>query len=484
MMRQRFFIVLPLVLAGFSAFSLNAAEKPQGARLMRPDSLDGWDHGPQPPSGWTIAEGQLCGTQDATPLLSGFTAGDVQLGFRWSVADEGVLKISLPEVPNGPGLELLLREGDGCGALRDGDKTIAPGATIEATEEAMHEAVLSREGDVLTVRVDDKPLARVSLSPQRRFGLGLAVARGKASIRDLRAVEPLGKPLFNGKNLDGWQPEDDKNAWSAKDDCLVLKPSGGCFFLRSIHEHGNFTLSLEYWMPQGGNSGLGIRTPRGGWPSRDGMEIQFMDVPLGEPLDEHAEMDIYGGVPPLARADKPRQWNRVVVKADGWMISAWVNGELVQQYNTLHHPELKHRLLRGWVGFQDHGAEIHVRDVRLLDAPDGNGLDVWSTPKKPTAETAMVDRLMNPETLSRADGVVSGVITTKITTPGEHVLADLAGPGAVVRLAPNNAQGVLAFYFDGETKPRIECKPEELWKQTPPLNEDPNPVLTYMGYQK
>jgi hypothetical protein len=475
----------------FLAVFLNAASTPAeeaaGVRLMRPDSLAGWEYGPQSPEGWTIAQGRLSGTKDATPLLSGFTFGECRIELRWSVAGGGTLKVVLPEAPRGKGLELLLREGDAGGQLLDDGKELAPGTKIASLADKMHTMSLSRTGDTLTVAVDGRQLHQVRIAAQRRFGLGLGVLDGRVNVSDILATEPSGLPLVKNKKLDGWWSEGKKDAWRMVGDELVLKPAGGNgSYLMTEKEYGNFTLSLEYRMVKGINSGVGIRTPRGGWPSSDGMEIQIFEGTPDMPLDEHAPMAIYGNVPPLARTDNKRQWNRAVVKADGWMISAWVNGELVQQYNTLDHPELKHRHLRGWIGLQDHGAEIHFRNLRVLEAPDGAGLDVWSLPKPPTAETTMVDRLMNPEAVARNDGVVSGVVATKVESASSagKLLAKLSGPGAVVCVARSNDQGALAFYFDGETKPRIECKPADLWQHAPPLNEDPSPVLTYLGYRK
>ena len=59
------------------------------------------------------------------------------------------------------------------------------------------------------------------------------------------------------------------------------------------------------------------------------------------------------------------------------MISAWVNGELVQQANTAWLPEVKHRHLKGWIGVQDHGGKVRFREIYLHEAPDGLGLDAW-----------------------------------------------------------------------------------------------------------
>lgn len=44
----------------------------------------------------------------------------------------------------------------------------------------------------------------------------------------------------------------------------------------------------------------------------------------------------------------------------------------------------------------------------------------------------------------------------------EYVMADLKGPGAVVRIWSANPFGTLRFYFDGETNPRLTCKTRDL----------------------
>jgi hypothetical protein len=93
---------------------------------------------------------------------------------------------------------------------------------------------------------------------------------------------------------------------------------------------------------------------------------------------------------------------------------------------------------------------------------------------------------MNSEQLALADGVRSGVSRVRVDgkKASGHVLADLTGPGALVRLARTRDEGRLAFYFDGEDKPRLECKPADLWQAAPALAEDANPVLTCLAYRK
>lgn len=482
MIRPLFHLAV-LVWLSFGSFAL--AAEPFGVKLLRPDSLEGWTYGDVPTTGWTIAGGRLTGSPQATPLLSGFSFGDFELQWNWSVASGGTWRILLPEVPNGKGLEVILCEGDRCGQVFDGAKPVAGGQKVEPTQGKMHTAAIRRNGTKLTVTVDDRPLAEIGLASARRFGLGLAVTGGQATLADLRVEEPAGTSMFNGKTFAGWWTPGKMDAWKMEDGSVVLTKECGDY-LRSEKEYGNFTLSFEYKMGKSGNSGAGIRTPRKGWPSGDGMELQLWHTPHDTKLDKHQTLALYGNVPPIARADLPDQWNRVVIKADGWMISAWMNGELVQQYNTLQHPELKHRHLAGWIGLQDHQARIEYRNVKVLEAPPGTGLGAWLRPVAPQANTALLDRLLNPERLSVADGIRSAVVSKSISVdaPAEHVLAELSGPGAVVRIARSNNEGRLAFYFDGEPEPRLECKPEELLHATPGLTEDPEPLLTVLSYAK
>jgi hypothetical protein len=163
-----------------------------------------------------------------------------------------------------------------------------------------------------------------------------------------------------------------------------------------------------------------------------------------------------------------------------------MNGQLVQHVNTFHHPELKHRFLRGWLGFQDHGAWIRVRNANILEAPGGRGMSAWYKPRPPLATTAVLDRLINPERLSVADGITSAVAYKTISAEesGEHVLANLTGPGAVVRVARAGGEGRLAFYFDGEKEPRIECTPGELKGSLPQVGKDSDPLLTCLTFKR
>lgn len=74
-----------------------------------------------------------------------------------------------------------------------------------------------------------------------------------------------------------------------------------------------------------------------------------------------------------------------------------------------------------------------------------------------------------------ANGDVGQYVRTE-TSEGrvEHVLADLQGPGAIVRFWSANPSftNIVRFYFDGETTPRLALPLKELFEaQTPPFTE-------------
>ena len=57
---------------------------------------------------------------------------------------------------------------------------------------------------------------------------------------------------------------------------------------------------------------------------------------------------------------------------------------------------------------------------------------------------------MNIEGLSRPDGMKSHTLTHRAQGTGEHVLAELTGPGALVQVTRSNDQGKLSLVVDGD----------------------------------
>jgi hypothetical protein len=198
-------------------------------------------------------------------------------------------------------------------------------------------------------------------------------------LRPASAGRPAGKALYNARDLSGWHVQSGKlEAWSARGDRIICTGKEGGY-LSTDEEYGDFELSLEYNISPGGNSGVGIRFPRGGWPSTDGMEIQILDDahPKYRNLKpEHANASIYAHFGPAARpARPPGEWNQMTIRCQGPLIVIHVNRVEVQNVNLEDHPDsigkgklpLAKRPRRGLIGLQSHGDPVEFRNLYLRE---------------------------------------------------------------------------------------------------------------------
>ncbi len=184
--------------------------------------------------------------------------------------------------------------------------------------------------------------------------------------------------LYNGKDLSGWEVQGGKiDAWKADGPMLsCVGPGGG--WLRTARQYSDFVLRLEYRLPPGGNSGVGIRFPGTGNPAHDGMELQLLD-------DDHPKYaklkaaqytgSIYYQVAARRGATKPAgQWNRMEITARGPFITVVLNGQTITQadidrYTKAQGPykPLADRPRVGYVGLQSHGTRVDFRNIELKD---------------------------------------------------------------------------------------------------------------------
>ena len=198
--------------------------------------------------------------------------------------------------------------------------------------------------------------------------------------------------LFNGKDLTGWvnvNTADD--TWSVRDGLLVCSghPIG---VMRSEKQYENFLLHVEWkHLEAGGNSGV-FAWSEGTVPeSRElpkGMEVQMLELdwPNQHP-DRHGNPapiayvhgELFGANGLTAKPDNPRgtrsksienrckgkgEWNVYdVVFVDG-VVKLSVNGKFV---NGVSQSSVK----KGYLCLESEGAEIHFRDIRILELPPG-----------------------------------------------------------------------------------------------------------------
>lgn len=183
--------------------------------------------------------------------------------------------------------------------------------------------------------------------------------------------------LYNEKDLSGWHVEGDAAKLSSwKTDGPVLSCIKGSGYLARDEEYGDFELRLEYRLPPAGNSGIGIRFPRGGWPSTDGMEVQLLDDAAPQYRDlkpEQANGSIYTFVAPIAHPAKPAgEWNKIEVRCKGPVVEVKINGKKVTSANMdeITSPgkgktPLNKRPRAGLVGLQCHNDPVDFRNIEI-----------------------------------------------------------------------------------------------------------------------
>lgn len=232
---------------------------------------------------------------------------------------------------------------------------------------------------------------RISGKGGRKFGTVpvLLLCAAIASAADL-------KPLFNGKNLDGWEVIGDGQWTVLSDGTLVgqrttnlrnqLVP-GGPLATASDFKHwadaqswlytkredfGEFDLHLEYWIKTMGNSGISLRDPsRAKWaviappdytktPSKLGYEIQINN----RYPDPHPSGSIYGFVDAPKDAQKDDDWNAMDIISRNDLITIKLNGKVVAE-----HPGDPKRPKVGPIGLQLHDQfqVVMFRNVRIAE---------------------------------------------------------------------------------------------------------------------
>lgn len=198
------------------------------------------------------------------------------------------------------------------------------------------------------------------------------------------------RPLFNGKNLDGWEVQGESVWTVTKEGTLVgsrpfhggKEPFGAWpisqhqfgswlnqqSWLYTKEEFKDFDLHVEYWMPPGGNSGVSIRDSSHGkqsfgagpitTPAHIGYEIQIID---GDD-QKYPTGSIYlfaAGKTGLQRAG---EWNEMEIESRAAMIRVLVNGKLAAE-----HAGDPARALKGPIGLQLHDrfSWIMFRNVKI-----------------------------------------------------------------------------------------------------------------------
>ncbi len=125
------------------------------------------------------------------------------------------------------------------------------------------------------------------------------------------------EPLFNGKDLTGWEVDDPSKAyWSAQNG--ELRNDKGGANIHTTRKLEDFKLHIEYNCPEGGNSGVYLRGR---------YEVQVEYEPPEKNDQFHAMGSIYGFLAPSALLPKiPGQWETYDVTLVGRTVTVIRDG--------------------------------------------------------------------------------------------------------------------------------------------------------------
>jgi len=185
------------------------------------------------------------------------------------------------------------------------------------------------------------------------------------------------RPLFNGKDFSGWTDAAGKSpgkGWAIVEGAMVRQGPAGDIWTKD--RFGNFVLDLEFKTE--GNSGIFIRTGNPRDCVQTGIEIQVYK-PVGAP-SKHSCGAVYDALAPTKEMVKADAWNHVVITAKNNRLEVVMNGEKIidmdlDRWTTpgqnpdgsknKYHKALKDFPREGHIGFQDHGAKVSYRNVKI-----------------------------------------------------------------------------------------------------------------------
>jgi len=230
----------------------------------------------------------------------------------------------------------------------------------------------------------------------------LVSATSSLNGQDSNSDHELGfRDLFNGKDLSGWvDVNTSRETWSVKDGLLICtgQPIG---VMRTERQYENFILQIEWrHMEPGGNSGVFLwcdAIPNNGNRLPKGMEVQMLELDWVNqhkrkdgtlPPTAYVQGELFGAGGMTATPENPRgrrsksiehrckgvgQWNKYVVVAVDGNVKLSINGKFV---NGIRDASVK----KGYLCLESEGKEIHFRNIKIMELPDGLADETNSAP--------------------------------------------------------------------------------------------------------
>ena len=195
------------------------------------------------------------------------------------------------------------------------------------------------------------------------------------------------KPMFNGKDLTGWQglvenpvarskmkridlerKQAEANVmvssnWTVKDGCIWFNGTGNN--LCTVKEYGDFEMLVDWKISKAGDSGIYLR----GSP-----QVQIWDTSRVDVGAQVGSGGLYNNQKnrsiPLKVADNPiGDWNTFRIVMTGEKVSVWLNGELVVDNVTMENYWDRGIPIfpKGSIELQAHGTDLAFRDLYVRE---------------------------------------------------------------------------------------------------------------------
>ncbi|MDY6945034.1 MAG: DUF1080 domain-containing protein [Pseudomonadota bacterium] len=187
------------------------------------------------------------------------------------------------------------------------------------------------------------------------------------------AISAQFKPIFNGRNLDGWKHVGPGEFVVENG---VLKSVGGMGLLWYTGEKiGNAVIRVVYKLEGDSNTGVFIRIPEQPtepWmPVNKGYEVQIDD----SDDDWHRTGVLYSFTKTLAQP-KTGEWNtmeifiqdeRTTVMVNGTKVTDYAEGAPVPEKNAKSEPDRGKRPASGYIGLQNHSDQdtVYFKEVSI-----------------------------------------------------------------------------------------------------------------------
>lgn len=197
------------------------------------------------------------------------------------------------------------------------------------------------------------------------------------------------RPLFNGRDLEGWVQKGEKAKYRVEGGEIVgtSVPNTGNSFLCTDRDYGDFALELEFKVQAELNSGVQIRSQCFDKETQVEVGGKTKKIPAGRVHGYQVEIDPAarawtGGIydegrrgwladlknnEPARKAFKQKEWNKLRIECQGKSIKTWLNGVPAADLADDMTP-------RGFIALQVHGVgkrseplEVRFREIRIKE---------------------------------------------------------------------------------------------------------------------